>query len=82
MGPTPGRGPQNVLAGAYAEGAIPFSALTANAIGRDGYALFLLPAVDEVAAVVASVDTTIPALLVGVALHLLFGPVFGFGLLG
>ncbi|WP_276278917.1 putative manganese transporter [Halorussus caseinilyticus] len=82
VGLIPGCGPQIVLAGVYAEGAIPFSALTANAISQDGDALFPLLAVDKTAAVVASIYTTIPALLVGIALHLLFGPMFGFGLLG
>ena len=81
IGLIPGCGPQIVLAGVYAEGAIPFSALTANAISQDGDALFPLLAVDKTAAVVASVYTTIPALLVGVALHLAFGPLFGFGVL-
>ena len=81
VGLIPGCGPQIVLAGVYAEGAIPFSALTANAISQDGDALFPLLAVDKTAAVVASIYTTIPALIVGVALHLVFGPLFGFGLL-
>ncbi|MFC4550951.1 MULTISPECIES: putative manganese transporter [Halorussus] len=81
IGLIPGCGPQIVLAGVYAEGAIPFSALTANAISQDGDALFPLLAVDKTAAVVASIYTTIPALLVGVALHLAFGPMFGFGVL-
>ncbi|UPV74494.1 putative manganese transporter [Halorussus limi] len=82
VGLIPGCGPQIVLAGVYAEGAIPFSALTANAISQDGDALFPLLAIDRTAAVVASIYTTIPALLVGVGLHLLFGPLFGLGVLG
>ena len=81
VGLIPGCGPQIVLAGVYAEGAIPFSALVANAISQDGDALFPLLAVDKTAAVVASVYTTIPALVVGVGLHLIFGPMFGFGVL-
>ena len=81
VGLIPGCGPQIVLATAYAEGALPFSALAANAISQDGDALFPLLAVDKRAAVVASVYTTIPALAVGVALHLLFGPMYGFGVL-
>lgn len=81
IGLIPGCGPQIVLAGVYAEGAIPFSALVANAISQDGDALFPLIAIDKKAAVVASIYTTIPALLVGVALHLVFGPMFGFGVL-
>jgi hypothetical protein len=60
----------------------PFSALTANAISQDGDALFPLIAIDKKAAVIASIYTTIPALVVGIALHLAFGPLFGFGVLG
>ncbi|MFC7197933.1 putative manganese transporter [Halospeciosus flavus] len=82
VGLVPGCGPQIVLAAAYAEGSIPFSALTANAISQDGDALFPLLAIDKTAAVVASVYTTVPALVVGVGLHLLYGPMFGFGVLG
>ena len=81
VGLIPGCGPQIVLAGVYAEGAIPFSALVANAISQDGDALFPLIAIDKKAAVVASIYTTIPALVVGVALHLAVGPLFGFGVL-
>ncbi len=78
IGLIPGCGPQIVLAGAYAQGGIPFSALTANAISQDGDALFPLIAIDKRAALIASVYTTLPALIVGVALHFLWGPVFGF----
>ena len=82
VGLIPGCGPQIVLATAYSQGAIPFSALTANAISQDGDALFPLIAIDKKAAVIASIYTTIPALVVGIALHLAFGPLFGFGVLG
>jgi Putative, 10TM heavy-metal exporter len=81
VGLIPGCGPQIVLAGVYAEGAIPFSALTANAISQDGDALFPLIAMDKTAAIVASIYTTVPALAVGIALHAVFGPLFGFGVL-
>ncbi|MCL7417554.1 MAG: putative manganese transporter, partial [Halalkalicoccus sp.] len=81
VGLIPGCGPQIVLAGVYAEGAVPFSALTANAISQDGDALFPLIAMDKTAAIVASIYTTIPALVVGIALHAAFGPLFGFGVL-
>lgn len=64
------------------ESAIPFSPLTANAIGQDGDALFPLIAIDRRVAIVASIYTTIPALVVGVLLHLLSGPMTGFGVLG
>ncbi|MDS0293189.1 putative manganese transporter [Halogeometricum luteum] len=86
VGLIPGCGPQIILSTAYAEGAIPFSALTANAISQDGDALFPLIAIDKTAAVVASIYTTVPALVVGVVLHYtwtaVFGlPQFGFGVL-
>ncbi|MUV61503.1 putative manganese transporter, partial [Halobacterium sp. CBA1126] len=81
LGLIPGCAPQIVLATAYAEGAVPFSALAANAISQDGDALFPLLAVDKTAAVVASLYTTLPALAVGVGLHLVYGPMFGFGVL-
>ena len=82
LGVIPGCGPQIVLASAYAQGGIPFSALTANAISQDGDALFPLLAIDVKAAVVASIYTTVPALLVGIGLHVFWGPLFGFGVLG
>ena len=77
IGLIPGCGPQIVLASVYAQGGIPFSALTANAISQDGDALFPLIAIDKKAAVVASVYTTVPAVFVGVGLALVWGPVFG-----
>ncbi|WP_247003175.1 putative manganese transporter [Halosolutus gelatinilyticus] len=87
VGLIPGCGPQILLASVYAEGSLPFSALTANAISQDGDALFPLLAVDARAAIVASIYNVLPAIVVGVALHLLWGPVFGmpefgFGVLG
>jgi hypothetical protein len=87
IGLIPGCGPQIVLASVYAQGGIPFSALTANAISQDGDALFPLIAIDKRAAVVASVYTTIPALVVGIGLYLVWGPLlglpeFGYGVLG
>jgi hypothetical protein len=51
-----------------------------SATGTPRRAVPLL-AVDGRAAVVASLYTTVPALVVGVGLHLLFGPTFGFGAL-
>jgi hypothetical protein len=82
LGLIPGCAPQIVFAGLYAEGAIPFSALTANAISQDGDALFPLMAIDMKAAIIATIYTTIPALIMGVALYY-FWPFadFGFGVL-
>ncbi|WP_226039707.1 putative manganese transporter [Natrinema sp. DC36] len=77
VGLIPGCGPQILLASVYAEGGLPFSALSANAIAQDGDALFPLLAVDARAAIVATIYNFLPAVVVGVALHFLWGPVFG-----
>jgi len=77
VGLIPGCGPQILLASVYAEGSLPFSALTANAIAQDGDALFPLLAVDRTAAIVATIYNFLPAVVVGIALDLLWGPVFG-----
>jgi len=83
LGLIPGCAPQIVFAGIYAEGGLPFSALTANAISQDGDALFPLLAIDAKAAVVASIYTTMPALVVGLLVHYLWPfAQFGFGVLG
>jgi hypothetical protein len=82
LGLIPGCAPQIVFAGIYAEGAIPFSALTANAISQDGDALFPLMAIDMKAAIVATIYTTIPALVVGILLYYLWPfASFGFGVI-
>ncbi|MFB1065694.1 putative manganese transporter [Natrinema sp. H-ect4] len=77
VGLIPGCGPQILLSSVYAEGGLPFSALSANAIAQDGDALFPLLAVDARAAIVATIYNFLPAIVVGVALHFLWGPVFG-----
>ncbi|WP_313692179.1 putative manganese transporter [Halorarum halobium] len=83
LGLIPGCAPQIVFAQIYAEGGIPFSALTANAISQDGDALFPLMAIDMKAAIVATIYTTIPALIVGVLVYYLWPFAhFGFGVLG
>ncbi|GGL42526.1 hypothetical protein GCM10009037_27570 [Halarchaeum grantii] len=82
LGLIPGCAPQIVFAEIYAEGGLPFSALAANAVSQDGDALFPLLAIDAKAAVVATIYTTIPALVVGVALHYLWPHAqFGFGVI-
>ncbi len=84
LGLIPGCAAHIVFAQLYAvEEAIPFSALTANAISQDGDALFPLMAIDLKAAIVASIYTTVPAIIVGVALYH-FWPFaqFGFGVVG
>jgi len=80
LGLVPGCAPQIVFATLYAQGEIPFSALTANAISQDGDALFPLMAIDMKAAIIATIYTTIPALIVGVAVFYLWPfASFGFG---
>jgi len=83
LGLIPGCAPQIVFASVYANGEVPFSALSANAVSQDGDALFPLMAIDMKAAVVATIYTTIPALVVGIGVHL-FWPYaqFGFGVVG
>lgn len=82
LGLVPGCTPQIVFASVYANGALPFSALTANAISQDGDALFPLMAIDMKAAILATVYTTIPAIIVGILLYY-FWPFasYGFGVL-
>ena len=83
LGLVPGCGPQIVFTTLYANNQVPFSALTANAVSQDGDALFPLMAIDMKAAVIATVYTTVPALVVGIAVYH-FWPYaqFGFGVLG
>jgi hypothetical protein len=65
LGLLPGCGPQLVLTGLYAQGALPLSVLAANALSQDGDALIPLLASDRRAAVLASAITVVPGLLVG-----------------
>jgi hypothetical protein len=65
VGLIPGCGPQIVLTGLYVQGALPLSVLAANALSQDGDALFPLLARDRRAAVLATVISTVPGLLVG-----------------
>ncbi|ESP87475.1 putative manganese transporter [Candidatus Halobonum tyrrellensis] len=83
LGLVPGCGPQIVFATLYANNQVPFSALTANAVSQDGDALFPLLAIDPKAAVIATIYTTIPALVVGGAVYYWWPYAqFGFGALG
>jgi hypothetical protein len=83
LGIVPGCGPQIIFATLYASNQIPFSALVANAISQDGDALFPLMAIDMKAAIIATIYTTIPALVVGILIYY-FWPYasMGFGVLG
>lgn len=75
IGFIPGCGPQVLVATLYVNGAIPFSALAANAISNDGDALFPAIALAPRAAVMATVFSTLPALVVAYGLHI-FAPGF------
>lgn len=69
LGLVPGCGPQIIFVSLYAKGLLPFAALIANAISQDGDALFPLLAIDSRSSLWATVITTIPALLLGVAAY-------------
>jgi hypothetical protein len=75
IGFVPGCGPQVLVATLYVNGAIPFSALAANAISNDGDALFPAIALAPRAAIMATVFSTLPALVVAYALYF-FAPGF------
>jgi hypothetical protein len=83
LGLVPGCTPQIIFAQLYAvEEAIPFSALVANAISQDGDALFPLMAIDLKAAIIATIYTTIPAVVVGALVYSIWPFArFGFGVL-
>jgi len=82
LGLVPGCGPQIVFTGIYAEGGIPFSALVGNAISQDGDALFPLMAIDMKAAIIATIYTTVPAIVVSFLLFYLWPFAdYGFGVL-
>lgn len=68
VGLVPGCGPQILLTGLFARGAIGFPMLVANALSQDGDALFPLLAYDRRSAVWATALTTAPALAVGALL--------------
>jgi len=69
LGLIPGCGPQVIFVSLYARGMVPFAALLANAISQDGDALFPLLAIDRRSSLIATVITTIPALLLGIGAY-------------
>lgn len=71
VGFVPGCGPQVLVTTLYVNGAIPFSALVANAISNDGDALFPAIALAPRAAIMATAYSTVPALIVAYALYFL-----------
>ncbi len=72
IGLIPGCGPQIIFVTLYTKGMLPFAALLANALSQDGDALFPLLAIDKKSSLLATVITTIPALIVGVIVYLIF----------
>ena len=73
VGFLPGCGPQIIVTTLYLTGAIPMAALFANAISNDGDALFPAIALAPKAAIVATLYTGIPALIVGYTMYFLMG---------
>ena len=71
IGFIPGCGPQILVATTYLSGFVPFSALVGNAISNDGDALFPALALAPKAAVVATIYSAVPALIVSYSLLLL-----------
>jgi hypothetical protein len=72
IGFIPGCGPQIVVTTLYLAGAIPLSAQLSNAISNDGDALFPAIALAPRAAILATLYSAIPALIVGYAWFALF----------
>ncbi len=71
VGFVPGCGPQVLVTTLYVNGALPFAALIGNAISNDGDALFPAIALSPRIAVLATVVSAVPALIVAYAFHFL-----------
>jgi hypothetical protein len=72
VGFIPGCGPQIVVTSLYLAGAIPLSAQLSNAISNDGDALFPAIALAPRAAILATLYSAVPALIVGYTWLVLF----------
>jgi len=72
VGLLPGCGPQILVTSLYLQNNIPFSAQIGNAISNDGDALFPAIALAPKAALVATIYSTIPALIAGYGYYFLF----------
>ena len=72
LGFVPGCGPQIVVTTFYLNGHIPFSAEIGNAISNDGDALFPAIALAPKAAVIATLYSAIPAIIVAYVYMILF----------
>ena len=71
IGFIPGCGPQVLVATLYINGLIPFAALIGNAISNDGDALFPAIALNPRAAIIATVYSAVPAMIVAYGFYLL-----------
>ena len=67
VGFIPGCAPQIIVTTLYLQGVIPLSAQIGNAISNDGDALFPAIALTPKVAMLASLYTSVPALIVGYA---------------
>lgn len=72
VGFIPGCGPQVVVAAMYLNGIVPFSAELGNAISNDGDALFPAIAMAPKAALIATLYSAIPAIIVAYGYYWLF----------
>ena len=72
IGFIPGCGPQVVVTSLYLAGAIPLSAQLSNAIANDGDALFPALALAPKAAILATLYSAIPAVVIGYSWMLFF----------
>lgn len=75
IGFVPGCGPQVLVTTLFLNGLIPFAALVGNAISNDGDALFPAIALNPKAAVIATVYSAVPALIVAYGFYF-FAPGF------
>lgn len=71
IGFIPGCGPQVLVSTLYINGLIPFSALIGNAISNDGDALFPAIALNPRIAMLATVYSAVPAVIVAYGFHIL-----------
>ncbi|MGF1776427.1 putative manganese transporter [Vibrio nomapromontoriensis] len=72
VGLLPGCGPQILITSLYLTGAVPMSTQLSNAISNDGDALFPAIAMAPKAALVATVYSALPALIVGYSYYWVF----------
>jgi len=71
IGFIPGCGPQILVATLYINGALPFAALIGNAVSNDGDALFPAIALAPKAAIMATIYSAVPALVVAYGFFIL-----------